>query len=1234
MQFVWKKTFVVGAITALLWAGLAPAQTAGTLRGKVSDPLGAVIPGAKVRCLADSGGTTRSVETDMTGEYQCQQLPAGTYRVEITSEGFKTLLRRGIEIHIGAVAVVDAKLELGEMTQTVTAEAAAPVVETSSTQIGAVNSARSVTQLPLSSRDTYQLLQLQPGVQSQVGIDMLYGSDRAGVVSINGGRGRSNNYSVNGGDGNDLYANLPGIQPTPDTIQEIRVLTNTFDAEYGRNSGGQINVVTKSGTNQVHGSFFEFFRNRALNSRGFFDTVKPAFNQNQFGFTLGGPIRKDKTFYFGSFEGSRVREGIASDVLFVPTAPERMGDFSAGAPFQGAVANEFLADALNRRPGCASAIAQRGGLPVAAGTPWAAIFRGNRIPTQCFDQTAQDLMSQFVPLPNIGDRFFQSVPVARTRADQFTFRADHSLDQFGQLSFYYYGTARSFADPFTRLQDSGANVPGFGSLNDELVQQWNLSHTWAVSPTAVNEARFAFYRQGMARFVSPQRSHLVRDSCAGVPAEFCFSDPSNPALGIHPGVGPANEGVPFIGISGGFRIGNNYQGEIPQTINTFHLVNNYSRIVGKHTMKFGVDARRQRYAMTNFGALNGQYDFFGGGPNDLGFQNLFPNYLLGIPDFFYQTAPGHADFRSTNFSLFAQDSWRVTPGVTVNFGLRWELATPPGDRFGKVQAFRPGQFSDVYPCELAPGNPLIATFGSTDCRPGGPAEAVYPIGMVVPGDRDIANSLTQTYYKAFAPRFGLAWSPQWDGGMLGKLTGGPGNTSIRTGWGIFYNAPIEGIILAQFAPQPPFGGSSGIYNPMFNTPFVNQDGQAFANPFDGFLDPPRNQPVDWSVFRPLQMYGQFGPDLRTQYSAHYNLMIQRKLGNDTVIQVGYVGSQGHRLLATRDLNYGVAQTCLDLNTILGPDTCGPFQADRSYFIPKGTIPEGVTLHLPYGSVPTVTGPNPTDITLVGLRAMSSPFCEPTTGQGCPPDGIPVYASIFQRDTFARSAYNSFQFMAERRFARGFQFQTAYTWSKSIDNASSFENVVNPLNHRLSRSLSLFDSRHRFVASYVWELPFAPRSGAGGKLVNGWAVSGITTFQTGFPIRISSFDDMELMSSFDFEMPGQPDIVAPFRTMNPRGAGNRYFNPATFAPAEMGRIGTAPRTICCGPPINNFDFAVHKSTMLRKERLRLEFRGEAFNIFNHAQFFNPGGNISETGDFGRVRRARPPRLVQFALKLHF
>lgn len=1254
------RWFIVFVFCLACCAVLIAQSTGGRILGRIADPTGAVLANVKVTLTNEATGVSTTTTASDSGDYVFPQVPVGVYRMEFDLTGFKKNLQRGVNVDLNQVVTVNQVLQIGQTREVVEVSSEAPLVDTTSTQLGAVVNDRAVSQLPLNARDTYQLLQLQPGVQSQVGSDLFYGSDRAGVVSVNGGRGRSNNFSVNGGDSNDQFVNLPAVQPTPDSIAEFRVLTNTFDAEYGRNSGAVVNVVTKSGTNQFHGNFYEFFRNKVLNARGFFDTEKPDSKQNQFGGTFGGPLVKDRTFFFTSYEGRRIRKGIPSDSVAVPTDAQRAGDFSDGS-FTGSIGDDFVAETLDGRPGCSDAISANGGASLAAGVDYSALFPTGQIPVECMDPVAVDLMNQFVPLPNTPDGlFFQTAPVQRERTDQFTFKFDHHINEKQNISAYYYFNDTNLADPFSRFQAGGATLPEFGALTKERFQQWNISHNWTLSNSLVNEFRFTYFRQAQGNFLHPQRTNLVQESCVTVPADQCFSDPLTPRLGITPNLGADREGVPFIDVSGGFGIGNNFEGEIPQIGNTFQWSDNITKVARNHTMKFGGDLRRQRFDQTLFFDVNGQYSYFGGGLNDPGLimsdetQNLFPNYLLGLPDFYLQGSAQTENVRSTIFSLFAQDSWKIRPNLTLNYGLRWELFTPLADIGHRVQTFRPGQETTIYPCQLGnlpdgSPNPLIALYGSTDCSPTGPANGVNPLGLVVPGDPGVPNALTTTYYKTFAPRIGIAWSP-----------GSSGKTSIRAGWGLFYN-PMEQLVLEQFSAEPPFGGSSGISNSMFNLPFQLQDGTTVPNPFNGILDPQRGSSVDWSVFRPILLFGQFAPQLRTQYSAQYNLNVQRQLTKDMVLQLGYVGSQGHRLLATHDINFSNPQTCLDLQAIstfyadngdqdmADNFACGQFFSESFYGIDANTIPDGMTLRLPYGSVSSVTGPNPQPIGLVGLRPYSSPFCEPVGGwdpdeevftNGCPIDGVPVFSSIFSQDTIASSNYNSFQAMLEKRFSHGLQFQASYTWSKSFDQASSFEGILNPVDPRASYSLSQFDARHRFVFSYVWDLPVPKYNGFAGKLLNGWQMSGIISFQSGFPIRILSSADNELMNSFDFELPGEPLQLAPLQRWDPREHDGYAFDPSSFTedaeafPDELfGKIPPTKRTQCCGPGINNFDITFLKRTNLTESKY-LEFRTDFFNLFNHTQFTNPDGNSSDGGDFGRVLRARDPRLVQFALKFYF
>jgi hypothetical protein len=1287
VKSVCHRALLLGITFALMCVLIAPfgnaQSTGGRVRGTVTDASGSAVVGATVTLINVATNVTRDTTTGNTGEFIFLEVPIGTYEIDVNQTGFKKFVRKDVGVDLNQVVSVDVALQVGGSTETVEVTGQPPVVDTTSTQLGAVVNERASTQLPLNERDVYQLLQLQPGVQSQLGNDTFYGSDRPGVVTVNGGRGRANNYSVNGGDGNDLFANLPAVQPSPDSIEEFRVITNSFDAEYGRNSGAVVNVVTKSGTNEFHGNVYEFFRNTVLNAKPFTFVAapKPDFHQNQFGATFGGPIKKDKTFFFGAYEGRRIIQGIVSQPVTVPTADEIAGNFApigqaAGlSQFTGNLSDGTVARILQNRCGSQLTPGAQAALTTVinsniSGTPkpqpYSTIFPNLQVPTQCFDPVAVSLL-QYVPGAGSFNQVI-TVPNRINSGDQFQVRVDHSWNSNQKTSIYYYYDQDNLQDPLAKFQAAGDPLGTFPGLFGTRSQQLNVSHTSTIGSTMVNEARFTYFREGQQQFNQPLKTNAIQASCgSGSVSQFCFTGTSdtplyndagvalgtNPDYGLHSGLGATKEGVPYIGITGGFTIGNNFEGQLPQTGNTYQISDNFSKLIGTHSLKFGGDFRNQQFNQLLYFDINGLYQFVSDANapsgNDLGFADSYANYFLGLANSLIQGSAQHELVRSKSVYLFVQDSWKIKPNLTLNYGLRWEMNTPLTDIGKKVQTFRPGQTSTIYPCKLDPSNPYYdPNQPDGGCASGG----FTPVGLVFPGDKNVPNALTNTYYKGFAPRIGINWSPGWTGGLLGAIAGAPGRTSISAGWGMFYN-PIEQLVLEQFSAEPPFGGSSFVTAPLLSTPYVDQTGNVYANPFNGILNPPRGQALDWTNFQSSIFYGQFPANLRMQYSDQYNLTYKRQLSNDILLQLGYVGSQGHRLLASYELNPANPQTCNDL-AALGQG-CGPFGEDVGYSF---TLPAGQVFHLPYApggpngqNIPcppnntiaacTVTGaPEGTPISLVGLRKYSSPLCNPLTGQGCPLNNIPVFSGIFTEDTVGWSNYNSFQAMVQKNFSHGLMFQAAYTFGKSLDNSSSFESALNPYDFRATYGPSAYDANQRFVFNYVWDLPVPKFDGFKGKLLDGWEVSGILSFQTGFPIRITSQDDIEQYDSgFLFEAPGEPNF-APGQPhlvkTNIRQTGGFVFDPNLFTNSTVapGTIGNAPRTICCGPGINNWDMSFMKNTPFG-ERLQLQFRTDIFNIWNHAQFYSVDGNISNQGaTFGQVQHVHDPRLIQFALKLNF
>src|SRR5262249_16400414 len=555
-SFVCWFTSVVAL--ALLFAPLTMGQsTGGRIRGTVTDQTGGAVAAVKVQLVNESTHATREVQSNENGEFIFIEVPVGTYEITASQTGFKKYVRKGIPLNLNEVLTVDIPLQLGGGSETVEVTGAPPIIDTTSTELGAVVNERSSTQLPLNQRDVFQLLQLQPGVQSQIGNNLFYGSDKPGVVTVNGGRGRSNNYSVNGGDSNDLFANLPAVQPSPDSVEEFRVISNTFDAEYGRNSGSVINVVTKSGTNDFHGSAYEFFRNDVLNAHGFTfqPTSKPPFKQNQFGGTLGGPIKRDKTFIFGSYEGRRIIRGIVSQPVPVPTAGDLAGTFTAPLPAPGTPVGDpstmVFPGTLND-PTVATILQNRCGNQLTAGSqaaltsvingspqPWNSVFPtatgaqslSATVPTQCFDPVAASLIPLYMPGAGGTSDQTQTVVKSRERGDQFQIRVDHNLSTSQKLAFYYYYDNENNPQPFATVQLGGGSLGNFPGRIITHAQQFNASHTWTIGSAAVNEFRFTYFREAQPQFYTPTVTNAVTASCgSAVAAAQCFGGSSDTPL--------------------------------------------------------------------------------------------------------------------------------------------------------------------------------------------------------------------------------------------------------------------------------------------------------------------------------------------------------------------------------------------------------------------------------------------------------------------------------------------------------------------------------------------------------------------------------------------------------------------------------------------------------------------------------------------------------------------------------
>jgi hypothetical protein len=1061
-------------------------------------------------------------------------------------------------LSLNQIFVLNIKLELGSLNESVTvSEAGIVQVEATSIELGTVINSTTIVNMPLNGRDWDQLQQLEPGVVAA--------SDSRGSYATNGSQADQNSYLINGTDNNDLPLNTVQVRPSPDAIAEFKMVTGTFNPEYGRNSGAIMNAIIKSGTNNFHGDGFDFYRDTSLNARNFFQPLPAVFHRNQFGGTIGGPIWKDHTFFFFSYQGDRERR------------PETTTDCGCGSPGTTPV---FTSD---QRSGIFPAlqsssnvspfplVGDDGTTTFPAGTPYATIFPTGHIPTSDFNPISVNLL-KFVPTATVGNNF-EFNPVLTATDDQYLSRIDHTISSKDAIWGYFLWERHLDTQvlPYT-----GATLPGFAQTNTAHWQQYNAAWNHTFSGTMLNEARVGYTRLNYA---------------AVVPVT-----PTSPSSVGFTGINPqltTGEGVPVVNVTGFFNLGFSSNGPQPRIDQTYQFTDNLSKNVGHHALKFGFDMRRfQVYNPFSFNN-DGTFTFAGTGAFSTGDPGA--DFLLGIPDGYVQGSGDILNGRTQEYYSYAQDQWKARSNLTLTYGVGWSIDTPMVDNYHGNHAgvaFRPGQQSTVFP--------------------------TAPVGYVFQGDAGV-NAFGTTKFKHFGPRFGFAYSPNW-----GKLTGGPGKTSIRGGYGIYFNR-FNGETAGQTNGSPPFANTSrGVgdiaaspsfaapftgYAPVFDSTNTFVIGATPASIPNKFPYAPTATP-DFSIYEPM-FVSVYDPHIAIPYAENFSLTIERQFGASTILSLGYVGSVAHHLLMAIELNPGI-----------NPAGCA--------------------------AVPACAG-NP------GLQPINFP------GNYAYPGNI--IASVGDVATVGNSNYNSFQATLQRRLSHGLDFLASYAWSHSMDDGSGFENSAfggfggvggfgqlrstDPFNQRLrDYGPSIYDARHRLVISYVYQIPsarhFKSLQWLPTRLTDGWQMSGITTFQSGFPLDVvdSALPSLTA-SSFQFycffgvACWDVPNVVGPINYKNPRtNSTNLWFDPSAFGPPALGTQGNAGRNLLRGPGINNFDVALMKDTRIT-ESTKIELRFEFFNIFNHTQF-NPSGITTDINSptFGQELAARDPRIIQLAAKFYF
>jgi Carboxypeptidase regulatory-like domain len=1204
-------------LTLLTNADVLYADVTGSILGVVRDRSQAVVAGAQIVVTNTQTNFKQETISGSDGSYRILVLPVGIYELSVRATGFRLYTVTLIEIKVNDQLHLDVTLDVGTVTEQVSVEANSVQVQTENTQLGDVIDSKKMLALPLNGRSYIDLLGLQagvaPGTAESIQQDRpVSGTLNPGNISVNGQRETANAFLVNGGDVSEGRNLGTGLVPNLDSVQEFRLITNSFDAEYGKFSGAVMNAITKSGTNGFHGDAFWFLRNDAMDANGYFANAaglpKTALHRNQFGAVGGGPILKDRLFWFADYQGTRETKG-AETTTTLPTADQRAGNFDPTL-LEGAVDGpqtgsggavswaQVLSQRLNGQPvapeepysfagcnstdpvtGCVFPVDPATGLANIPQTAWAAPANG---------------ILPYIPAPTgAGDvnNYTDNSQKDTWNGDKYGLRIDFINKRTGNWSWYY-----TIDDATVDRALPAANVPGFPSSTPSRAQQFVMSNAKNFGSTAVNEVRFSFFRTS-SHFDNPAGSFAQLSDLGFVTGEG--------TLGIIPSTTPGYpEYVPQIYF-------NNFFIGVPtlntfQPNNTFMVGDVFSKVVGRHTWKFGGEFRYHQVNERNYASPNGNFVFDGSATG-----SDFADFLIGAPASsggYTQAALQLLDSRTRYGGAFAQDAWKVKPNLTLNLGLRWEVSMPWYDTQGKIQTYNLGQQSTVFP--LAPN------------------------GLVFPGDKGIPKTLAPTDYNNFGPRIGLAYSPGFADGTLGKIFGGPGKTSIRAAFGLYYTS-VEDLNLFYEVADAPFGLYWSTPAPvMFDEPFrIRTTGQSLGQRFP-FTAPipgdPANQTLSFDIYEPFTYYPGYNIRNKLPYGEHFNFSIQRELTRSTVMTVAYVGTGGHHLITQNEANPGNPALCQQLTAIGAFDVtsqstgCGPFNENDVFQLPTATVPCDTVNPTPlagcvYGTRGGLNAPNycPESATLVCFGSNNTNTL-----------------------TTANSIYHSAQISVERK-ATDFSFLVAYTFGKALDDSSAFNDLVNFVNPKFSRGLSTSDITHNFVASYIWALPFNRLFPNGPKrLTQGWQVQGITRFSTGFPIPMNqSEDDLTLWGSSATDMPNR---VGRVQTVNPRdanpncptsdGTGCYFLSNAFEVNTTPGTFGTANRRFFHGPGFNNTDFGLLKRTTIR-ENLAFDLRLEFFNIFNHTQFKNPGGNISDSS-FGIVSSTRDPRIGQFSIKFYW
>ncbi|MGH9338892.1 MAG: TonB-dependent receptor domain-containing protein [Acidobacteriota bacterium] len=1151
-------------ILVLAGAPLAVAQTA-QVTGRIADSSGAVIQGATVTMTHVAKGIDRETFSNEEGYYTVPLLEPATYRMTVQMPGFKPVTRSGITLQVEQVARIDFTLELGEVHEKMTVTDEAPLLEGETSSVGHVVDNARIVNLPLNQRNPFALAFLVPGVTGSMGFQ---GSGQGNVILVNGGRGGSTEFLLDGIPAAPPLVNTAqgfAALPSMDAVQEFKVQTNNYSAEHGRSGSGIINLIFKSGTNELHGSVFDFLRNSALDANNFFanknDIPLASFKRNQFGASLGGPVvlperlfgplgydGRNRTFFFVAYEGLRALSA-AQLITTVPTEAMRRGDFSQLRTKTGQPITIY--DPI-------TTVSQGTGFVRQA-------FTDNIIPASVMDPVSTKIAG-FYPLPNrpgaavTGINNFAASGTNITENDTLDVKVDQNLSDRQRFSTRYSRRALALKPPDFFPQEILVADPGLRVTEGS--NSFSFDYGLTFSPTHILSVRLGANR--ILRRLDPRGEDFDPSKELGFPAYIR----ENAETFMFPNIDPA--GYLRIGRSGAQRQRNAFE------THSLHVAS--TKTLTRHQLTFGFEGRLLRVNTNERGRTVGSYSFgrnFTQGPNPLAASATagdgFASFLLGLGSGTHTKFFKVLSTQNYYWGFYLADNFKVSSKLTLNLGLRYELETPRTERFNRLNFFDP----------QAP-SPLAGPSGIADLKGG--------YVFVTENDRHQFD----TDRNNWAPRVGFAYQAA-------------STTVVRGAYGIFYAPSLQAA-----------GGS--VSGPGFrsDTPWLaTLDGVTpnhfLRDPFpDGFV------PVSGNSLGLLTGVGTSvggGPlsTTVTPYTLQWNVGIQQELPGGILIETTYVGNRGLQLVD------GAVEAGLPLNQLR---------------------PE----HLALGAQLLQKVPNP----FFGLIS-TGPLAGQTVQRRFLLRPFPQFTGVGARAVSGgTSIYHSFQLKAEKRLSQGLAFLVAYTNAKLIEEGSSINaqgsgrtaTRQNIFDRRAERAISPNDISQRLVFSYIYELPFGHGKRVGGDwngltdaLLGGWQINGITTLQKGLPLSISAPNTCNC-----FNPALRPNISGSAELSGPvveRLA--RYFDTSVFSQPAPFSFGNAPRTLpdVRAPGVRNWDFSLFKN-FRTQERWSVQFRVEAFNLFNTPQFGFPNvffGNLGR--GFGEITsQANIPRQMQFALKILF